>query len=78
VTWFVSNPVDHTQPFSSRMANCQISSMPASLSLRQGISAKFWPPARLNARALSTAISSSVSRQSAAKPGVRGAGRRRV
>jgi hypothetical protein len=35
---------DHTQPLSSRMASCQIISMPASLSLRHGIAAKFCPP----------------------------------
>ena len=32
----------HTQPFSSRMASCQIISMPASLSLRHGMAAKFF------------------------------------
>ena len=53
------------------MASCQIISMPASLSLRQGMAAKLVPPLRLNTRAFSTAISSSVSRQSAEKPGVR-------
>ncbi len=35
---------DQTQPLSSRMASCQIISMPASLSLRQGMAAKFSPP----------------------------------
>jgi hypothetical protein len=35
---------NHTQPLSSRMASCQIISMPASLSLRQGMTAKFSPP----------------------------------
>jgi hypothetical protein len=30
-----------TQPLSSRMASCQIISMPASLSFRQGMAAKF-------------------------------------
>jgi hypothetical protein len=30
-----------TQPLSSRMASCQIMSMPASLSFRQGIAVKF-------------------------------------
>jgi hypothetical protein len=35
---------DQTQPLSSRMASCQIISMPASLSLRHGIAAKFSPP----------------------------------
>ena len=63
-------PYDHTQPLSSRMASCQIISMPASLSLRHGMTAKFCPPLRLNTRAFSTAISSSVSRQSAEKPGM--------
>jgi hypothetical protein len=34
----------YTQPLSSRIASCQIMSMPASLSLRHGMAAKFWPP----------------------------------
>ncbi len=34
----------YTQPLSSRMASCQIISMPASLSLRHGMAAKFLPP----------------------------------
>ena len=33
------------QPFSSRRTTCAITAMPASLSLRQGIAAKFFPPA---------------------------------
>ena len=42
----------------------------ARLSLRQGMAAKFSPPACLKISAFSMAISSSVSRQSAEKPGV--------
>ena len=34
----------HTQPLSSRIASCQIISIPASLSLRHGIATKFLPP----------------------------------
>src|SRR5262249_45701573 len=60
----------YTQPLSSRSAICQITSMPGALSLRQGIAAKFSPPYFLKIRAPSTAISSSVSRQSAEKPGM--------
>ncbi len=43
--WEVS-PIagDYTHPLSSRIASCQIISMPASLSLRQGMATKFWPP----------------------------------
>ncbi len=44
--------------------------MPGSLSFRQGMAAKFSPPWRLKMWAFSIAISSSVSRQSAAKPGI--------
>jgi hypothetical protein len=39
-----NNGGDQTQPLSSRMASCQIISVPASLSLRQGMAAKFSPP----------------------------------
>src|ERR1700722_904869 len=60
----------HTQPLSSRSTTVQITSMPGSLSLRQGMCTKFSPPFFLKMWAFSTAISSSVSRQSAAKPGV--------
>src|SRR6266508_5227064 len=60
----------HAQPLSSRSAICQITSMPGALSLRQGMAAKFSPPYFLKRRAFSMAISSSVSRQSAEKPGV--------
>src|SRR5919109_317881 len=47
-----------------------MTSMPGALSLRHGMVAKFSPPCFLKIRAFSTAISSSVSRQSAAKPGM--------
>ncbi len=57
-------------PSSSRSAICRITSMPGALSLRQGIAAKFSPPCFLKMCAFSTAISSSVSRQSEEKPGV--------
>ena len=48
----------------------EITAMPCSLSLRQGIAEKFSPPLARKISAFSTAISSSVSRQSAEKPGV--------
>jgi len=53
-----------------------MTSMPASLSLRQGMAANCSPPLCLNIPAFSWAISSSVSRQSAEKPGVTTAMRR--
>jgi RimJ/RimL family protein N-acetyltransferase len=55
---------------SSRNTTWRNTAMPASLSLRQGMATKLFPPFALKICAFSTAISSSVSRQSAAKPGV--------
>src|SRR5580704_10478906 len=60
----------YVHPFNSRVTRDSITRMPASLSLRQGTTAKFSPPCCLKTAAFSTAISSNVSRQSAEKPGV--------
>ena len=48
----------------------RITCMPCALSFRHGMAAKFTPPLALKISPFSTAISSSVSRQSAEKPGV--------
>src|SRR5438876_790728 len=58
------------QPWSSRSTSWRMTSIPGSLSFRQGIAAKCSPPLCLKISAFSCAISSSVSRQSAENPGV--------
>jgi hypothetical protein len=60
----------YTHPASSRRAIASSTAIPSSLSLRHGSAANFSPPAAWKYSAFSTPISSNVSRQSAAKPGV--------
>ncbi len=43
---FIIGRLPYTQPLSSRIANCQIISMPASLSLRHGIGGEIRPRRR--------------------------------
>src|SRR5947209_2658243 len=60
----------HIQPISSRWTTLRSTVMPFSSALRQSIRANFSPPCSRKMSRFSTPISSMVSRQSAAKPGV--------
>src|SRR5206468_5156168 len=60
----------HIQPIDSRRTTLRMTAMPFSSALRQSIRANFSPPFARKMSRFSTPISSIVSRQSAAKPGV--------